>query len=345
MNAARKSFVARFPGESAEIATSSNLTARRRATQRLPVRDRANLEQAEPPPDGAVQDSRTAVVHRADLLAINPDRRDVGDFDGQRDVGKRARSPVPDPQAQPMSEPCFPRRIVVRFGLIVCTTAASAPASRAQFLKPDKKTAPAPEFREVTQWINSEPLTMAKLRGKVVLVHFWTNGCDNCVNNYPHYKAWAGSLRGKDVVIIGESSQYARDPGERDVARIKARGRATWFAVPDRPPGTTSRTGMPGTTALQVRHQSAVTSTITVLPPLTSFESVPRERLPGDAVPIVTGRPPPRRRDQPRAASFRLAAAFDPRPSRLPSPADRVRPGCFMPQGNLFFEGPNWTRY
>jgi peroxiredoxin len=91
--------------------------------------------------------------------------------------------------------------------------------SQAQFLKPGK-TAPAPEFRGVTEWINSDPLTMAKLRGKVVLVHFWTNGCYNCKNNYPHYKAWQERYAGKDVVIVGIHTPET--PGERDVDRIKA---------------------------------------------------------------------------------------------------------------------------
>ena len=61
---------------------------------------------------------------------------------------------------------------------------------------------------------------MAKLRGKVVLVHFWTNGCYNCVNNYPHYKAWQERYAGKDVVIVGIHTPETS--GEHDVERIKA---------------------------------------------------------------------------------------------------------------------------
>src|SRR5258708_19842948 len=87
-------------------------------------------------------------------------------------------------------------RLVAAFGVVACLAAAS----RAQFLAPGK-TAPAPEFRGVTEWVNSEPLSMAKLRGKVVLVHFWTNGCYNCVNNYPHYKASQDHYPGKALVI------------------------------------------------------------------------------------------------------------------------------------------------
>ena len=109
------------------------------------------------------------------------------------------------------------RRVVV-LGLTIWIVSMFAGVSRAQFLKPGK-TARAPEFRGVTQWINSDPLTISELRGKVVLVHFWTNGCYNCVNNYPHYKAWQERYAGKDVVIVGIHTPET--PGERDVKRIK----------------------------------------------------------------------------------------------------------------------------
>ena len=95
---------------------------------------------------------------------------------------------------------------------------AFAGVSEAQFLKPGK-TAPAPEFRDVTEWINSDPLTMAKLRGKVVLVHFWTNGCYNCKNNY-HI-----TRRGRAICRKGRRDRrcpHARDAGEHDVERIKS---------------------------------------------------------------------------------------------------------------------------
>jgi peroxiredoxin len=77
----------------------------------------------------------------------------------------------------------------------------------------------APEFTDVTRWINSKPLTLEQLRGKVVVVHFWTNGCSNCMNNYPHYRAWQKRYAGKDVVIVGIHSPETT--GEREIARIR----------------------------------------------------------------------------------------------------------------------------
>ena len=77
----------------------------------------------------------------------------------------------------------------------------------------------APELAGVTQWINSEPLTFKQLRGKVVVVHFWTNGCYNCRNNYEHYRSWQKRYEGKDVVIIGIHTPETS--GEHDIARIE----------------------------------------------------------------------------------------------------------------------------
>ena len=48
---------------------------------------------------------------------------------------------------------------------------------------------PAPEISGQS-WLNSEPLRIAELRGKVVLVEFWTFGCYNCRNVEPYIKGW-----------------------------------------------------------------------------------------------------------------------------------------------------------
>lgn len=61
----------------------------------------------------------------------------------------------------------------------------------------------APEMQGVTEWINSEPLKLADLRGKVVVVHFWTFGCINCVHNLPHYQSWYEKFPSSRVTIIG----------------------------------------------------------------------------------------------------------------------------------------------
>jgi thiol-disulfide isomerase/thioredoxin len=63
--------------------------------------------------------------------------------------------------------------------------------------------APAPELTGIVQWINSRPLKLRQLRGKVVLVDFWTYSCVNCLRTLPHLKAWDSTYRKDGLVIIG----------------------------------------------------------------------------------------------------------------------------------------------
>ncbi|MEO8167599.1 MAG: redoxin domain-containing protein [bacterium] len=60
----------------------------------------------------------------------------------------------------------------------------------------------APELAEGS-WVNSQPTTLAKLQGKVVLLEFWTFGCYNCRNTLPFIKAWHDKYSGPKFQIIG----------------------------------------------------------------------------------------------------------------------------------------------
>src|SRR5713101_2311789 len=60
----------------------------------------------------------------------------------------------------------------------------------------------APAFAEGT-WINSDPLTLEKLRGRVVLVEFWTFGCYNCRNTLPSVREWDAKYRDRGLTIVG----------------------------------------------------------------------------------------------------------------------------------------------
>jgi len=61
----------------------------------------------------------------------------------------------------------------------------------------------APELTGITAWINSQPTTLAALRGKVVLVHFWTFGCINCIHVQPYVKAWYDTYAADGFVVLG----------------------------------------------------------------------------------------------------------------------------------------------
>jgi len=75
---------------------------------------------------------------------------------------------------------------------------ASKPASNAL-----KDYGPAPDFAGISAWINSKPETVSTLRGKVVLVDFWTYSCINCLRTLPHLKAWDTAYRKAGLRIVG----------------------------------------------------------------------------------------------------------------------------------------------
>jgi cytochrome c biogenesis protein CcdA/thiol-disulfide isomerase/thioredoxin len=61
----------------------------------------------------------------------------------------------------------------------------------------------APDFEADGDWFNSRPLTVASLRGNVVLVDFWTYSCINCLRTLPHLKAWYAAYRKDGFDIVG----------------------------------------------------------------------------------------------------------------------------------------------
>jgi len=64
----------------------------------------------------------------------------------------------------------------------------------------------APEFRETGDWFNTpgnRPLTLASLRGRVVLIDFWTYTCINCIRTLPYLKAWDAAYRSRGLTIVG----------------------------------------------------------------------------------------------------------------------------------------------
>lgn len=63
---------------------------------------------------------------------------------------------------------------------------------------------PAPEFTGITKWLNTDkPLTLKELRGKVVLIDFWTYTCINCIRSLPHVTSWYDKYKDQGFVVIG----------------------------------------------------------------------------------------------------------------------------------------------
>ncbi|MBO3273795.1 cytochrome c biogenesis protein DipZ [Pseudomonas schmalbachii] len=77
---------------------------------------------------------------------------------------------------------------------------------------------PLPSLGGAVEWLNSPPLSAESLRGKVVLVDFWTYSCINCLRALPYVKAWADKYRDQGLVVIGvHAPEFAF---ERDVGNV-----------------------------------------------------------------------------------------------------------------------------
>jgi len=61
----------------------------------------------------------------------------------------------------------------------------------------------APEFSGISQWLNSEPLTMEGLRGDVVLIDFWTYTCINCIRTMPYLRDWNEKYADRGLTMVG----------------------------------------------------------------------------------------------------------------------------------------------
>jgi len=76
-----------------------------------------------------------------------------------------------------------------------------------------------PPLDGAVQWLNSAPLTREGLKGKVVLIDFWTYSCINCLRSLPYVKAWADKYRDKGLVVIGvHAPEFAF---EKDIGNVR----------------------------------------------------------------------------------------------------------------------------
>ena len=85
---------------------------------------------------------------------------------------------------------------------------SSSPRAVAHSAKPQSSSLPvlfeAPEISELGDWINSKKIrSMKELRGKVVLVDFWTYSCYNCINTFPYVQSWHEKYAKDGLVVLG----------------------------------------------------------------------------------------------------------------------------------------------
>ena len=88
----------------------------------------------------------------------------------------------------------------------------------------------APELDGVEAWINSDPLTLAQLRGQVVVVHFYTYGCINCIRNLPHYNGWFDYFARAELKIVG--IHRPETEGERVIDQVQRKATEAGLKYP-----------------------------------------------------------------------------------------------------------------
>jgi cytochrome c biogenesis protein CcdA/thiol-disulfide isomerase/thioredoxin len=92
--------------------------------------------------------------------------------------------------------------------------------------------AAAPEFAGISHWLNTpgdRPLTMAGLRGKVVLIDFWTYSCINCLRTLPHLRAWYAAYHKDGLEIVGvHTPEFAFEHVLSNVEGAVMRNHVTW---------------------------------------------------------------------------------------------------------------------
>src|SRR5271157_1550955 len=93
---------------------------------------------------------------------------------------------------------------------------------------------PAPEFTGIDHWLNSKPLTLADLRGKVVLVDFWTYSCINCIRTLPYVEGWYEKYASDGFVVVGvHAPEFAFEHDTGNVSAAIARYGITYPVAQD----------------------------------------------------------------------------------------------------------------
>jgi thiol-disulfide isomerase/thioredoxin len=88
---------------------------------------------------------------------------------------------------------------------------------------------PAPAFVGLTNWLNSSPLTISSLKGRVVLVDFWTYSCINCIRSIPYVEKWYQTYSDKGLIVVGVSTpEFAFEHNPSNVATAVVRDGITY---------------------------------------------------------------------------------------------------------------------
>jgi cytochrome c biogenesis protein CcdA/thiol-disulfide isomerase/thioredoxin len=98
----------------------------------------------------------------------------------------------------------------------------------------NKTPAPNRNFDGATRWLQSSPLTLDQLKGKVVLIDFWTYTCINCIRTLPYVTSWYEKYKDRGFVIIGvHTPEFEFEKSEKNVKSALAQYKITYPVVQD----------------------------------------------------------------------------------------------------------------
>ena len=115
--------------------------------------------------------------------------------------------------------------VAAQLGMIGCAREQSSEETQGPLMSQATHPAAAPltempSLDSATEWLNSQPLTPAGLRGKVVLVDFWTYTCINWLRQLPYVRAWADKYKDQGLVVIGvHTPEFAFEQNVDNVRR------------------------------------------------------------------------------------------------------------------------------
>lgn len=97
-----------------------------------------------------------------------------------------------------------------------------------------KGGSPAPEFAGIADWENSPPLQVSRLRGRVVLIDFWTYSCINCQRTFPYLQRWWHRYQGDGLVIVGlHTPEFDFEKSIANIRQAIKRYGVTWPVAVD----------------------------------------------------------------------------------------------------------------
>ncbi len=117
----------------------------------------------------------------------------------------------------------------VLFSVVSNPAPATSSSNAGGQVFPVSERSPAPGFTGIDGWLNTTPLTLADLRGKVVLIDFWTFSCVNCVRTIPHLKVLYDAYKDHGLVIVGvHSPEFDFEKVPANVSAAVQRLGITW---------------------------------------------------------------------------------------------------------------------